>query len=184
MKATEQLKAEHNGIKLMLRILDEMCRRLESGTQLNLEHLDSVVEFLKVFVDKCHHGKEEDLLFPAMEEVGVPREGGPIGAMLAEHNVGRDYVRRMSEAIVKYKSGDRKSSAEIVTNARQYMALLRSHIEKEDGVLYALADAHLLPEKQEELAERFETIERERIGVGRHEQFHKLMRQLEQLYLK
>jgi len=59
----------------------------------DISHLDQILEFLKVFVDKCHHGKEEKVLFPAMEEAGIPRQGGPISVMFYEHERGRSYVR-------------------------------------------------------------------------------------------
>ncbi len=63
----EHLKEEHAGIKLMLDILAKVCDRLESGERVDQGHLDQIPEFLKVFVDKCHRAKEEDILFPAME---------------------------------------------------------------------------------------------------------------------
>ena len=76
----------------MLKILDKVCARLESKEKVDPEHLEPIVEFFRVFADKCHHGKEEDLLFPEMEKAGVPKEMGPIGVMLAEHQQGRgDY---------------------------------------------------------------------------------------------
>jgi hemerythrin-like domain-containing protein len=106
MRPTEQLKQEHQAIKLMLKILEEVCRRLESGTDANPEHLEKMVDFIRVFADRCHHGKEEVLLFPAMEQAGVPKEGGPIGVMLREHQMGRDYVQGMSDAADGYKRGD------------------------------------------------------------------------------
>jgi hemerythrin-like domain-containing protein len=184
MKPTEQLKEEHQLIKLMLRIAEKVCEKLESGEEVDPEHLERIVEFIRVFADKCHHGKEEDLLFAAMEEVGIPRKGGPIGVMLTEHDMGRGYVKGMSEAIAKYKAGDRKASSAIVENARNYIALLTQHIDKEDNVLYPMADMHLSEERQKELLEEFEVVEREKIGVGKHEQFHKLLEHLKQVYLK
>lgn len=89
MFPTEQLKDEHSGIKSMLDILAKVCDRLESGERVDQRHLDKILEFLNVFVDKSHHAKEEDILFPAMERAGIPREGGPIGVMFAEHRLGR-----------------------------------------------------------------------------------------------
>ena len=183
MKPTEQLKEEHKAIKLMLQILEKVCEKLESGEKLNPEHLEKIVEFIRVFADRCHHGKEEDLLFPAMEEAGIPREGGPIGVMLLEHNLGRDYVKGLSDAITKYKAGDRTVSSKIVENARNYIGLLTPHINKEDNILYMMADMHVSKEKQEELMEEFEKVERERIGVGKHEEFHQLLHNLQEVYL-
>ena len=147
-------------------------------------HLERIVEFIRVFADKCHHGKEEELLFSAMEEAGIPKEGGPIGVMLTEHDVGRGYVRGMSEAVAKYKAGDHQASSAIVGNARNYIALLTQHIDKEDNVLYPMADMHLSVEKQEELLKEFERVEHERIGVGKHEEYHKLLDHLTQVYLE
>ena len=96
MTPAEQLKEEHQGILLMLRILEKVAAKLGAKGKLDLKHLERIVEFFRVFVDKCHHGKEEDLLFPEMEKAGVPKEQGPIGVMLAEHQQGRGYIRGMA----------------------------------------------------------------------------------------
>jgi hemerythrin-like domain-containing protein len=183
MKATEQLKEEHVGIKRMLSILDSVCDRLEAGEDIRPRHLEQSVEFIQVFADRCHHGKEEDLLFAAMEEVGFPRDRGPIGVMLAEHEQGRGYVRGLKAAVERYKAGDRRAISEMVSNARSYIALLSQHIDKEDNILYAMADAHLPNETQERLLGDFEKVELERIGAGRHEEFHHLLDELQQVYL-
>jgi len=182
MRPPEQLEEEHKAIKLMLRISEKVCEKLESGEEVNPEHLEQIVEFIKVFADKCHHGKEEDLLFTAMEEAGIPKKGGPIGVMLTEHDMGRGYVKAMSEAVAKYKGGDRKVSSAIVGNARNYIALLTQHIDKEDNILYPMADMHLSEERQKELLEEFERVEREKIGVGKHEEFHELLNHLREVY--
>ncbi|MGQ9627286.1 MAG: hemerythrin domain-containing protein [Anaerolineae bacterium] len=179
MRPTEKLKEEHKAIKLILKILEKACVRLESGEEVNPEHLEQILEFIKLFADKCHHGKEEDLLFLAMEEAGFPREGGPIAVMLMEHDLGRNYVKGMSEDVAQYKAGELEISSKIVENARNYIALLTQHIEKEDNILYPMADMHLSEEKQRELIEEFEKLEHERIGIGKHEELHKLLHHLE-----
>ena len=104
--------------------------------------------------------------------------------MLTEHDMGRGYVKGMSEAVAKYKAGDRKASSAIVENARNYIALLTQHIDKEDNILYPMADMHLSEERQNELLEEFEVVERERIGVGKHEEFHRLLDHLGEVYLE
>jgi hemerythrin-like domain-containing protein len=183
MRPTEQLKAEHEGIKLMLEILSIVCAKLKSDQELNQDHFAKMLEFLKVFVDKCHHGKEEDLLFPALEEAGIQKEGGPIGVMLMEHNQGRGYVKSMSEAFDKFKKGDRNASAKIVENGESYIVLLTQHIYKENNMLFPMADKVLSEAEQDELDEEFEKLEVERIGLGKHEEFHKLLHQLKEIYL-
>ena len=111
MQPIKDLKMEHDAVRLTLRILDEICRKIEkSGEITDLQHLDQLLEFFKVFVDKCHHGKEEELLFPALENVGVSREGGPIGVLLHEHQQGREYVRAIpsNPGIIPAKSAARR----------------------------------------------------------------------------
>src|SRR4030042_4409380 len=106
MVPTEELKQEHQGILLMLRVLDRVAAKIESGAKTEIDHLERMVEFLRVFADGRHHGKEEDLLFPAMEKAGIPREGGPIGVILGEHVQGRSNVRAKGEAVNALKKGD------------------------------------------------------------------------------
>ena len=75
MNPIEELIAEHEGIKVSLEILDRISRRMVTAEPVELKDAQDLVEFYKVFVDTCHHGKEEELLFPALESVGVSRNG-------------------------------------------------------------------------------------------------------------
>jgi hemerythrin-like domain-containing protein len=184
MKATEQLKAEHEGVKMMLSILDKICLKLESGEQVDIDHLEQILEFFRIFVDRCHHGKEEDLLFPALELAGVPKEGGPIGQMLLEHDHGRGYVKGMAGAVAEYKAGNLEAAKEIVKNARGYIGTLEAHIQKENMVLFSIADSRLSDETQDRLFEEFEQLEEHKIGLGKHEEFHGLLNHLAKVYLK
>ena len=183
MKATDELKKEHQGIELMLRILRAIADKLGQGEHIGTEHLVGVLEFLSTFVDKCHHGKEEEFLFPALEAAGVPRDGGPIGVMLSEHEQGRQLVARLKNAVMSYTSGDKTATSAIGAVVDEYTALLTQHIEKENSVLFAMADAKLDTAKDTELFEAFERLEEERIGAGKHKEFHALLNQLEYEYL-
>jgi hemerythrin-like domain-containing protein len=184
MTPAGQLKEEHQGILLMLRILEKVAARLEAKERVDPAHPERIVEFLRVFADKCHHGKEEDLLFPALEKAGIPKEGGPIGVMLAEHQQGRGYIRGMAEAIDRNRKKDPKALADFAENARNYVALLTQHIKKEDDVLFPMGEKVLSKEIQEGLMEGFEKIEVEKIGEGTHEEFHRLLHRLQEVYLK
>ncbi|MGD1010306.1 MAG: hemerythrin domain-containing protein [Candidatus Aminicenantales bacterium] len=183
MKPTHELSQEHQAILLMITILEKMADKLTAGEAVDATHLEKAVDFIRVFADKCHHGKEEDLLFPAMEKAGIPRTGGPLGVMLHEHVEGRGYVKAMSEALSGLKKGDRRAAALFAENARNYGALLTQHIFKEDHILYPLADARLTAAQQSELAECFAGVEEKVIGHGKHEEFHRLLKELESAYL-
>ena len=184
MKPIEDLKMEHEAVKITLRILDSICKAAEkTGEITNPDHVEQLIEFFATFVDRCHHGKEEELLFPALEAVGVSREGGPIGVMLKEHQQGRDRVAKMKAALVRYRDGDRGAARNFVDSARAYITLLNQHIEKENSVLFVLADNNLSEDKQMGLREGFERIETQKIGPGKHEAFHQMIASLERIYL-
>lgn len=181
--ATQQLKKEHEAVLLMLRIAGEIIRPLSAQGGLSREHFGDILDFFKVFVDKCHHGKEEELLFPALVSVGIPQDG-PISAMLFEHEMGRKCIRLMTDAFERYKLNDLSAGLDIAQNTRDYIALLTDHIVKENEILFAMADDRLSQKAQDELADGFEKIEESRIGAGRHESFHALLHKLSGLYLK
>ncbi len=182
MKPTQELSHEHRAIERMLAILDTACDRIEGGEKIDPCHLESSVEFVRVFADRCHHGKEEDLLFPAMVKAGIPKEGGPIGAMLAEHEQGRRFIRALAEAIPAYRADEPEARQEVVRNARGYVSLLGQHIQKEDFVLFPMADRVLRPAIQDYLNKAFAKVEDEVIGRGVHERFHALLDELEAVY--
>lgn len=184
MKSTTQLILEHKGIKLMLDVLSEICDRLEANEKIDPSDLVLILEFLQVFADKCHHGKEEDLLFPLLEKKGILKEHGPIGMMLTEHDKGRSLIRGLKENIQKYGKGDIEARNGIVENSRQYIDLLGAHIDKEDNILYPMANETLSPKEDEQLCKDFEKMETEKIGIGKHEEFHALLDKLSQIYLK
>ena len=185
MQPIKGLKMEHDAIQLPLRILNKISRRIEkSGEIADLQHIDQLLEFFKIFVDRCHHGKEEELLFPALENVGVSNKGGPIEVLLHEHQQGREYVQAMDKALAQFEKGDRKFVNEFLKTAGEYMNLLDQHIDKENNVLFPLAEKNLSELEQIKLWEGFEQIETEKIGVGKHEEFHRMLEKLENIYLK
>ena len=149
----------------------------------DLTHVDRILEFLKGFVDTCHHAKEEECLFPALEEAGLPRDAGPVRVMLMEHEEARSRIRGMAEALAAIRRGDGSAARGFTENARAYGELLRSHIRKEDDVLFPMAEERLSEETWKELADRFDQVEEERVGPGRHEAFHAMMGELGVIYL-
>jgi hemerythrin-like domain-containing protein len=183
MKAIQQLKDEHEGIKLMLSIMEKISNDLEKGKDMNKEHYFKIIEFLKGFADKCHHGKEEDILFPAMVKHGIPKEGGPIAAMLNEHQLGRGHIKSLSSAFEEFKDGNKLAINKIISSSMSYVELLRNHIEKENNVLFMMADKVLNESEQSEIFEAFEILEVEKIGVGKHEEYHHLLKELKTIYL-
>ena len=183
MKATELLMKEHEAIKDSLVVLNKICDKLQSGEQVDSSHLDQIVEFIRNFADKCHHGKEEDILFVTMVEAGFQKDSGPISVMLAEHNQGRELVKGLSEAVKLYKEGDREAISSIIENAHKYSTLLDQHIEKENNILYPMANARLNEELQNNMLNEFEKFEQQKMGQDKHEKLQKILNDLKTIYL-
>ena len=73
-------------------VLSVSAFRVEKGQDIPKDFFPRAVDFIRNFADRTHHGKEEDNLFPALEQHGMPRQGGPVGVMLDEHDQGRGLV--------------------------------------------------------------------------------------------
>ena len=176
--ATEILRKEHDAILRMLEVTEQVAEQLDRGEQVAPETLDGLLEFFRLFADQCHHGKEEELLFPALEKKGMPREAGPIEVMLIEHDHGRSLVQQMAQEGAAYAAGTAGAVGRWSSAARGYVQLLREHIYKENNILFVMAERMLTGTEQQELVAAFERVEEEKMGVGTHERLHKLMDKL------
>ena len=124
----------------------------------NMDKVKEFLEFTENYAEPHHH-KEEKVLFPALEKKGIPREGGPIGVMLAEHETKRGLVKELRKAVkepafVKTTAG----KAKIKETALAIVSLLRDHIFKEDNILYPCARDSLSQEEMVELGRQCETL--------------------------
>jgi hemerythrin-like domain-containing protein len=180
--AIQELMDEHQVILRMLRVLNGMCLRLGEGKDVAAPDLDAALDFIKTFADYCHHGKEEDLLFPAMEEVGFPRDGGPVAVMLMEHEQGRAYVKSLSAALERVRSGDSAALKEVSRCALGYASLLSSHIGKEDDILYPMAMDAIPEARWKVLKNEFDRVELERMGPRRRAGYVELVERLLSAY--
>ncbi len=176
--ATSMLRDEHKAILKMLDATEEVARRIKLGTAVVPEILSGLLEFLRTFADRCHHGKEEDCLFPLLEQKGLPRDAGPIGIMLHEHGQGRELISDMVEASEAIGFGRKDAGLRWADAALDYAALLRSHIAKENDVLFVIADRLLSEPEQAKLLDEFEKVEINKLGAGTHERLHRLMEKL------
>jgi hemerythrin-like domain-containing protein len=176
MLATDDLKHEHLVVIRMLTILESAVNK--NAKDLPADFFSRTVDFLRNFVDKCHHGKEEEHLFPAMEAHGIPGKTGIIAVMLAEHEQGRGLVRQIDEAIKRIAT-DRVAFETAIGSALEYTKLLRQHINKETNIAFPMADGVFTEDDNRDLLEKFEEIEHERIGPGKHEGYLRLIDELE-----
>ncbi len=151
---TDVLREEHRVILRALAVLESAADRLPADGRVPDGWWERAVAWLREFADASHHAKEERALFPALVKAGVPAEGGPVAVMLAEHVAGRELIRAMADG-----PDARRTAA-----ARQYVSLLRQHIDKENDVLFPMADAVLEEQAQQAIRREFESVEVEQGG--------------------
>ncbi|MCX6544889.1 MAG: hemerythrin domain-containing protein [Acidobacteria bacterium] len=181
MKATEILMHEHELIMRGVTVLDRMADKAESGQPVPVADANAIIEFIRKFADGCHHAKEEGVLFPAMEAAGMPRDGGPIAVMLAEHDQGRAAVKAMSAAASAF-GASAEPLAQFARAARAYANLLTNHIHKENNILFRMADQVIGAHKDAEILQAYDEHEARVTGPGEHERFHKVIDELEAAY--
>jgi hemerythrin-like domain-containing protein len=179
MIATDILMSEHRVIERVILTLETAAQRLEAGQPVRAGFFIDASSFIQGFADGCHHKKEEGVLFRSLEAHGLPASGGPVAMMLSEHEQGRVFTAGMRQAALKLQAGDQKSARDVVQNARGYAALLRQHIQKEDNVLFPIANQVLPLDAQDAVAEGFEHVEHEETGAGVHEKYLALAQSLE-----
>lgn len=182
MKATEILMHEHELIMRGVAVLERMAARARGGQPVPAGDARSMIEFIRKFADGCHHAKEEGVLFPAMEAAGLPRDGGPIGVMLAEHDQGRAAVKAMDEAVGGFGSSAEAQGA-FAQAAFAYANLLTNHIHKENNILFRMAENFIGSHKDAEMVQAYDEHEARVTGPGEHERLHRIVETLEQAYL-
>ena len=183
LNAIDQMRNEHCNIQEMLAVLEMFCERSENGEDANPDDGALMVEFFQVYADKFHHEKEERLIFPLLEKLGVPMAGGPLEIMLEDHEQGRTYVRGMSEALERLQAGDAEATASFTQCARNYILLLREHIKTEDDAIFDLAEMRLSAAQLEQLAAEFMTVAKVNLGEGGQVAWQILLDRLKSVYL-
>jgi len=153
--ATQNLENDH----VYILQLTEVMQKMATGGATDINHFKSVVNIIRNFADGLHHKKEEDLLFPLFEQRTAGGHCAPVGVMLMEHEQGREYVKGMVESIETFEGGDVTALQYIHHNMLGYAELLQNHIDKENNVLFRMADEALSDEDQKNLIDQFGSIE-------------------------
>lgn len=179
MRPTEILMDEHKAILRLLDVLRKLSQNIQNGNSVSVDIMEKTVDFIRTFADKCHHAKEENVLFKFMEKRGMPRYGGPVEVMLMEHDQGRNYVSKMAEAVEEIKQGNSSASSKYAENAMNFADLLTQHIYKEDNILYPMSEQMMEDGDEKKLLEEFDKSEKERVGEGVHEKYLKLLEEME-----
>jgi len=134
--ATAALREHHEKILEAMSILNKLLENPNPP----VEDVKRIIEFIQKFVDACHHGVEEYILFQGVNRAGFPFHGSPIFVMVSEHGVGRYLVRVMEELYKAWEQGDKSAYRDFVDYAKLYLDHISQHIEKENGILFPMLE--------------------------------------------
>jgi len=161
VSAVSILGGEHAVILQVLTSLQRIAIRGVARRAIPQPHADQALEILRQFADRCHHGKEEDILFPAL--VAKSPGFGPTAVMRSEHVEGRALIAAMADACAAHQPDV------FAVNVDAYVALLREHIRKENEVLFPLAQQMLSADEDAGLLRAYRAMEHDDMGNGTHE---------------
>ena len=173
-KAIDTLMNEHRLIEKVLGSLNSFSAQLAPDQAGARRRVAEFAEFFREFADRCHHGKEEDRLFTAMERHGFPPDAGPLAVMKQEHEIGRSHVRSLAEVGAGNGELSEAEALMVQQHAGAFIALLAAHIMKEDNILFPAAEQAMPGSALETLANEFEQFEESVMGAGTHDRLHVL----------
>ncbi len=180
MDCIELMVEEHGNIKRMLAVIRKYCSRVLNGEPVQYEDFFRIIDFVRNYADKHHHGKEETMLFNRMsEELGPAAEKLVRYGMNVEHDLGRLHMQELEAAVKKVLDGDLDARLDVIANAVSYTHLLYRHIAKEDDVVYIYARRNLAQASLNDLNRECETFERNDEAISGREKYGQLLDELE-----
>lgn len=183
MTCIELMVDEHRKVLRMLAVIRKLCSKVLNDEAPEYEDFYKVIDFIRNFTDKHHHGKEEKMLFARMtEELGPTAEKIVKHGMLVEHEFGRLYVKELEDAVKRVLDGDQDARLDIIANAISYTHLLNRHIEKEDGVIYKYAEKNLSQETMSRLEQECVSFEQKAAEAQTQSRYLELLGELEFKY--
>jgi hemerythrin-like domain-containing protein len=167
--AMDTLIEEHRVIDQLLSALETFTDRLGEEPDRDRATVRDFAGFFSYFVDTCHHGKEENYLFPRMNAYGFSRQGGPVSAMLSEQGEGRDHLSAL--IAIGEGSGTLTSQEQSLVrgHALGYILRIQLHMKREDEILFPVARHSLPAFVLEELATDFDNFSQNILPHSTHD---------------
>ncbi len=152
------LMIEHRLIERMIAVIARELERIQEQGDANPKFIETAVNFIRIYADACHHGKEERILFRDLRKKDMkPEDKQLMDELVEEHKLGRKLTGQLIEAKNKYEKGDNAAIVTIVNTMQQLVNFYPKHIEKEDKVFFKSAMKYFSKdEKDAMLKEEYE----------------------------
>ena len=169
------LMIEHRLIERMIAVIKDELGRINTRNRAEVIFIDTVVDFLRTYADRTHHGKEEDILFRDLRKVALSPDLKRIMDELAdEHVYARKTVRALAAAKDSYVHGDAGAVKDIIANLNILVGFYPEHIKKEDKRFFLPCMAYFSAEQQAAMLQEFWEFDRKLI----HEKYKVVVEQL------
>jgi len=176
MKPIGPLMWEHRLIEEMLKKVEEEIGNIRQKHQFNPVYIDTVVDFIRIYADRTHHGKEEDILFKALEGKTLSVEHKRImDELIAEHVYSRETVARLVSAKEQYMNRQVTMLDQVLDILMKLASFYPEHINKEDKAFFFPVMEYFTAEEQQEMLQAFWEFDRKMI----HEKYRKVVDSIE-----
>jgi hemerythrin-like domain-containing protein len=149
---------EHRLIERMIAVMKGQLETMNATRAADIAFIDSAVDFIRTYADRCHHGKEEGILFRNLGRKPLSTEHKKVMAeLVTEHAFGRNTTARLAQAGTRYAEGRLDALNIISGHVLTLVEFYPRHIEKEDRRFFVPAMEYFTPaEQQAMLAEMYE----------------------------
>ncbi|MGA2479790.1 MAG: hemerythrin domain-containing protein [Spirochaetia bacterium] len=176
MKPRGPLMIEHRLIEKMLHIISDEIALIEKGKPIDPLFIDAAVDFIRIYADKTHHGKEEDILFKQLAERKLAAEdAAQMRRLVEEHGEARQKVRELVEAKERLVAGDKGASSVILASMRWLVDFYPVHIAREDKEFFPRTEKYFSENELARMLDEFGELDRRMI----HEKYENLVKSLQ-----
>lgn len=176
MVAADLLVKEHRLIMRVIPMLTKEVFRLHEGGKVNAEWIVSVVGFFRVYTDRCHHGKEEDILFRALASKPLSEEHRrTMDRLTEEHVLARKLVGRLMLDQGRCVKGDKAALRAMGQDLHELAELYPKHIALEEKHFFVPCMGYFSPMEQAEMVRAFTEFDARLV----HEQYGTVIENLE-----
>jgi hemerythrin-like domain-containing protein len=164
MKPAGPLMIEHRRIEKLIECIQQDLERLRGGGEVSPVRIDRMVDFIRTYADRTHHGKEEDILFEALQERELADEDRRLmEELVREHVFGRETTAALVAANAKVRRGEAGAREEVLEQLATLADFYPQHIEKEDKTFFPHAMEALSAEEQQAMLREFREFDRNMI---------------------
>ncbi len=175
MKPIGPLMWEHRLIEQIIPLIGHEIQNIQSSKRTDVVFIEKAVDFFRIYADRTHHGKEEDILFKQLENKTLSQDLNRImKELMDEHIFARKTVRGIIEARQSYMDGKDEALKTIINGLTDLSNLYPKHIEKEDKRFFFPVMEYFSHEEQERMLHAFWEFDRKMI----HEKYQNIMEQM------